>query len=192
VIPRAAPLAVAALAAGGLLGGCGGADPARPAADSQAIRVPTLPARAVPYLESKERALTPTVLAREAGLDTLAGLLAEWGYAGGASRSFQGQSKRLQVVESRTLRFRTAGGAGKFMRIVRGRPGSFLPGAERPRAYRSRGRRGVLIKAAPCTCHMASPAYLGVVASGPTISWLEINGPRATVRALTRLAAQAP
>jgi hypothetical protein len=189
VIRRAGPVAVAALAAGVLLGGCGEADPGRPAA---AERVPTLPARAVPYLESTERTLTPALLARETGLATLAGQLAEWGYAGGASRSFQGQSKRLQVVESRTLRFRTAGGAAAFMRIVGRRPGAFFPGAERPRAFRSRGRRGILIKAAPCTCHMASPAYLGVVAGGPTVSWLEINGPRATVRALTRLAAQAP
>jgi hypothetical protein len=183
--------ALAVLLAGGLLaGGCGGEDEAaRPAG---AVRPPTLPAAAVPYLDSTERALTPAQLGRETRVPALAKRLAGWGFAGGAGRSFQGQSKRLQVVESRTLRFRSAGGASAFLALVRSQPGSFLPGAETPRPFRSRGRRGIVVKAAPCSCHMASPAYLGMLASGPTVSWLEINGPRATVGALRRLAAQAP
>jgi hypothetical protein len=39
---------------------------------------------------------------------------------------------------------------------------------------------------------MATPALLGVVSRGRLVTWLEINGPRATVGALARLAARAP
>jgi hypothetical protein len=172
-----------------VLAGCGSSEPPRPAAT---VRPPALPARAVPYLDSTTRVLTPANLARETRLDALPRQLTQWGFAGATVRTFQGESKRLQVVESRTLRFRSPGGATAFLRLVRANLGAFYPGALTPRPFVSRGRHGLVVKAAPCTCHMASPAYLGVVAAGPTVTWLAINGPRATVRTLTRLAAQAP
>jgi hypothetical protein len=39
---------------------------------------------------------------------------------------------------------------------------------------------------------MASPALVGVASAGRRVSWLEVNGPTASVDALTRLLAQAP
>jgi hypothetical protein len=153
---------------------------------------PALPAAAVPYLESKERALTAAVVAKEAGRPELAARLAEWGYDSGRNRSFQGQSKRLQVVDSRTYRFRTPAGAAAFMRAIRADPEAFFPGAGRQRAFASNGRAGIAVEGLPCACHLAQPAFFAAVADGTTVSSLEINGARATMRALRRLVAQAP
>ena len=64
----------------------------------------TLPARAVPYLPSTLKPLTATLLTREAQAPDLAASLRTWGFQSGSDRYFQGESHRLQVVESRTLR----------------------------------------------------------------------------------------
>jgi hypothetical protein len=60
------------------------------------------------------------------------------------------------------------------------------------RGFSSRGRSGILATAQQCQCHLANPAYLGVVARGDTVTWLEINGPGATPRKLAELLAAAP
>jgi hypothetical protein len=169
------------------LGACGD-DEERPAAPPPR----TLPAAAVPYLESKERPLTAAVVAREAGLPRLAGELAEWGYDAGASRYFQGQSKRLQVVDARAYRFRTPTGAAAFMRVIREHPGAFFPGAGRTRPFASDGRRGIAADGLPCSCHLAQPALFAAVSDGTTVSSLEINGARASRRVLRALVARLP
>jgi hypothetical protein len=182
VLRRRASLAIALV--GVAAAGCGSEQPAPPP--------PTLPASAVPYLESKARTLTRAVVAREAGVPALADRLGEWGFEGGAARYFQGQSRRLQVIDSRTLRFSTPEGAAEFMRFVRDRPAAFFPGAGPVRAFSSEGRRGILVEGLPCACHLATPALFAVLERGTTVTSLEINGPRATVRALRALAAEAP
>jgi hypothetical protein len=188
VLSRRSSVAVLAAAlAGAAPAGCGG--------DERAAAAPppaALAAAEVPYLESRARTLTAQVVAREAADPALAGRLADWGYEGGSSRYFQGQSRRLQVVDSRTLRFRTPAGAASFMRFVRANPGSFFPGAGPVRAFSSEGRRGIVVEGLPCSCHLATPALFSALPRGTTVSTLEINGPRATVRALKALAAAAP
>ena len=153
---------------------------------------PTLSAAAVPYLESKARTLSAAVVAREAGLPWLAGRLAEWGFQSAASRSFQGQSKRLQVVESRAYRFRTPAGAAALMRAIRKQPGAFFAAAGKARGFTSDGRRGIAVEGLPCSCHMAQPAFFAAVSDGATVSSLEINGARASMRSLRALAAKLP
>jgi hypothetical protein len=152
---------------------------------------PALPAAAVPYLDSSARPLTAASVAKEAGVPELAGRLEAWGFDGGSRRYFQGQSRRLQVVDSRALRFRSAAGAAAFVRYVRSRPSEFLAGGGPAKDLEAGGRRGVLILGSPCSCHLATPVLTGVVADGPTVAWLEINGPRATRAALRRLLAGA-
>jgi hypothetical protein len=194
VLPRALLPAVLAAA---MAGGCGGGE-RDGASASGASPVdagpppPTLRAGDVPYLDSRRRVLRAADLAREAALPALTGRLGAWGFEAGASRSFQGQSRRLQVVESRTLRFRSPAGAASFLAFVRAHRGSFFAGSGAPRPFASRGRHGLLLESAPCACHLATPAYLGVVARGSRVSWLAVNGPRASVRALRTLAARAP
>jgi hypothetical protein len=40
---------------------------------------------------------------------------------------------------------------------------------------------------APCACHLANPAFIGVLIQGNDVVWLEINGPDATPALLVRL-----
>jgi hypothetical protein len=185
---RAAAL-TAAVAAAAAMAGCGGV-----AARPPAVRPPppTLPARAVPYLPSSVKPLTEAGLAREVSIPGLAARLERWGFDGGARRYFQGQSRRLQVVDARTLRFGTAAGARSFVAFARAHPGSFLGGAITARPFAAAGRRGFVARAASCACHLATPAFLGVVARDRLVTWLEINGPRASVHALAALTARAP
>jgi hypothetical protein len=182
-VPAAALAALAALVAG-----CGQAEQQR----APGPPPPVLPAQAVPYLPSNERPVTAAWLARETGLPELTGRLEGWGFDAGARRYFQGQSRRLQLVDSRALRFRDAAGAAAFVRYVRTKPASFLGGGKPAGDFESRGRRGIVVKGAPCSCHLATPVLLAVVAGGPTVTWLEINGPRASRKALDALAARAP
>jgi hypothetical protein len=161
------------------------------ACGSEAAPPAALPAAAVPYLESSAKPLTPAGLAKEFGVPDLAGRLEEWGWDDGSRRYFQGQSKRLQVVDSRAMRFDSADGAAEFLRYVRERPATVLAGGTAATALSVGARRGWLVVGAPCSCHLATPVLTGVVADGATVTWLEINGPRATRRALRRLLARA-
>jgi hypothetical protein len=179
----------AALAAAVVLAGCGTAEQQQQAAGPPP---PALPAKALPYLQAKARTLSAATLARETGAPGLRQKLDSWGYRAGFARSFQGDSRRLKVVESRTLRFATPDGAAAFMTAVRAKPPAYYPGGLTAHDFASRGRRGIVVRAMSCSCHMANPAFLGVVARGGTVTWLEISGPRASVRALRRLADQAP
>jgi hypothetical protein len=179
---------VATLAAAVLTAGCGADAPAQ----SNAAPPAALPAAAVPYLDSRASALSASGIAHEAQLPDLAGRLAGWGFEAGARRYFQGQSKRLQVVDARSLRFRDAAGASAFVGYFGDHAPSFFGGAGPPKAFASRGRHGVVVEGAPCACHLATPSYLGVVADGPLVTWVEINGPRASLKALHSLADRAP
>jgi hypothetical protein len=153
---------------------------------------PTLPARAVPYLPSSVKLLGSTVLAREVREPVLATYLGTWGFVGGSDRYFQGESRRLQVVDSRTLRFERAGGATAYVGFMRAHASTILGSFPVVKAFVSRGRSGFLAVAQQCQCHLANPALLAVLARGGVVTWLEINGPGADKRQLTRLLAGAP
>jgi hypothetical protein len=153
---------------------------------------PTLSPHAVPYLPSRVHPLTGTALAHEAGLRRLRSQLRSWGFVTGADRYFQGESRQLQVVDSRALRFRSATGAGEFVAFVRRHASVYLGSYPGIRSFSSRGRSGILATAQPCTCHLANPAFLAVVSRGRAVTWLENNGPGATRQRLTRLIAAAP
>lgn len=154
--------------------------------------VPTLPASAITYLPSTVKPLSATSLAREAQAPTLRGELTGWGFIAGRQRYFQGESRRLQVVDSRTLRFRRGAGARAFVAFVRSHLTPYLGGFAVVRPLTSAGRTGFVATAQECQCHLANPAYLAAVAHGGTVTWLEINGPRASRRLLAALLARAP
>lgn len=162
------------------------------AACGSASAPPTLAASAVPYLPSSARALTLAGLAREAGDPGLSARLKAWGYRAGEQRYFQGESRRLQVVDSRTFRFGSAAGAGAFVTFARAHVNVFLGSFPTLRPLAADGRRGFLATGQPCQCHLANPAFLAVLARGATVTWLEINGPRATVQELDALLRRAP
>ena len=152
----------------------------------------TLPAAAVSYLPSATKPLTVISLAREAQAPSLQTRLHGWGFQAGADRYFQGESRRLQVVDSRTLRFRGAAGAASFVAFMRTHLGAFLGSSPRIARFAVGARGGFLATGQECQCHLANPSFLALVASGGTVTWLEINGPRATRHALAALIARAP
>lgn len=176
-----------AVLAAAVLCGCGGSAPAAPPPPP-----PVLPAAAVAYLPSKARPLTAADLTGETVAPGLAAGLARWGYVTGAQRLFQGPSKTLQVVVSRTLDFRSPAGAAAYVRFVH-RKATAVFGAVPTQAPLVAGpRRGWTITLAPCACHMASPALVGVASAGRRVSWLEVNGPTASAGVLAGLLAKAP
>jgi len=176
-----AALAVAALC------GCGGSSPAAPPQPP-----PVLPAAAVSYLPSKARPLTAHDLTHESTAPGLASGLARWGYVVGAQRLFQGQSKTLQVVVSRTLEFRSPSGAAAYVRFVHRQATAVFGAVPTQEPLVAGSRRGWTITLAPCACHMASPALVGVASAGRRVTWLEVNGPTASAGVLARLLAKAP
>ncbi len=173
-----------AVLAGTVVTGCG--------SSAAAGRPPTLPAGAVPYLTSAVKPLSPGRLAREAGDPKFAGRLRHWGFEAGADRYFQGESRRLQMVDSRTLRFRGSPGATAFMTFMRTHLDPILGSFAQVSGYLSGGRRGILAVAQECQCHLANPTFLAVVVRGGIVSWLEINGPGATRRRVKALLGRAP
>ncbi len=197
MIGRLVALGLAALALAAA-SGCGsssssssGANPgSSPAA---AVLPPTLPAAAVPYLPSVHKPLTAAFLAREAEVPSLTVRLSGWGYQAGADRYFQGESKRLQVVDSRTLRFRDSAGASAYVAFMRAHLSPILGSFPEVRTFTADAAgRGILAAGQECQCHLANPSFLALVAHGPTVTWLEINGPGATRRGLDALIARAP
>lgn len=159
---------------------------------TRAGAINTLPAHAVPGLPSTLTVLTPAFLAKETQASPLPVRLRSWGFIAGARRYFQGESRMLQLVDSRTLRFHGAAGATAFVGFLRTHLNTYVGSFAQTRRYSSRGRSGFLAVAQACRCHLANPTYLAAVSAGGTVTWLEINGPGATRRRLAALLAHAP
>jgi hypothetical protein len=182
-------LGAIALAAAAACGG-GATDTAGGGAAAQAP--PVLEAAAVAYLPSTAHRLTAQRLAREIRRPALAGDLARWGFVAAAERSFQGESHRLNVVDSRTLQFSRPSGARAYVAFVRAHVADYLGSYPTVSPFASAGRSGWRFRAQSCACPGATPLWLGVASAGPRVTWLEINGPDATAKTLRTLAARAP
>jgi hypothetical protein len=150
-----------------------------------------LPTAAVTGLAVVTQPLTGRDLQKDSTASDLAARLAGWGYIGGWQRTFQGESRRLTLVVSRSLQFRTSPGAASFVAYMHQRVGSFYPFALTS-PLSMPGRSGWVIRPPLCGCHMATPLVVGVTAQGRKVSWLEINGPQASTRVLTQLLAHTP
>jgi hypothetical protein len=162
------------------------------ACGSAPTRVATLSAAAVPTLPSTRTTLTPAFLARETQAPPLRGRLETWGFIAGARRYFQGESRTLQLVDSRTLRFRGAAGATAFVGFLRSHLNSYVGSFAHIRPFTAQRRSGFLAVGQECQCHLANPTYLAALSARGTVTWLEINGPGATPKRLTALLARAP
>jgi hypothetical protein len=200
MIRRLVALGLAALALAAA-SGCGSSAGANSSSNSNhgsssaaaPVLPPTLPPAAVPYLPSVHKPLTAAFLAREAEVPSLTVRLSGWGYEAGADRYFQGESKRLQLVDSRTLRFRDPAGASAYVAFMRAHLSPILGSFPKVRRFIANAAGpGILATGQECQCHLANPSFLALVARGPTVTWLEINGPGATRRGLDALIAQAP
>jgi hypothetical protein len=150
-----------------------------------------LPKHAIAGLPEVTKALTPTDVQKDSSLHGLAAKLRHWGFQGGWQRTFQGESRRLTLVVSRSLKFGSRAGATAFVTYLGRHVDSFYPFAvSKPLALA--GQTGWLIKPPLCACHMAQPLYVGVTNAGRQVRWLEINGPRASGALLGSLLAAEP
>ncbi|MGN6678963.1 MAG: hypothetical protein ACTHKL_14455 [Streptosporangiaceae bacterium] len=178
--------AAATVAIAAALAGCGATPQhARPVSG-------VLGKHAIAGLPQVTRALTPADVQKDSSLRGLAGKLRRWGYLTGWQRTFQGESRRLTLVVSRSLTFRTDAGASAFVRYLGQHVDSFYPFATSKPLMLAGQRSGWLIKPPMCACHMAQPLYAGVTTAGHQVRWLEINGPRASGAMLASLLAAVP
>jgi hypothetical protein len=164
------------------------------AARAQKVDVPLLASSAVPHgLSHQDRRLEGSDLVREAhGAGGIAGLVDGWQLLGAGERSFRGTTRDLTSVVSRTLDFAAPAGAAGFVAFVRDHPDTYLGPVKTSRAVDTGGRRGVVLTARGCGCHGETPLLLYVASEGSRVSWVMINGPRATTARALRLGAAAP
>ena len=87
------------------------------------------------------KALTATDVQKDSSRPDLAARLRRWGYRGGWQRTFQGESRRLTLVVSRSLTFGTGTGAAAFVAYLEGHINAFYPFAiSKPLAVAGPGR----------------------------------------------------
>jgi hypothetical protein len=156
--------------------------------DSGNSEVGVLPTSAVPELPSTTEEVTAEDLAADfgAGGPSFAGFLL------GRERVFQGQSHDLDRVVSRTLSFQDATDAHAYLAYFRSHLPLVYGTGTIATPLDSEGRRGFLIDPAACACHRAEPTLTALVAKGPRVTYLEINGGGAKRDRLESLLAQAP
>ena len=180
----AAVLAIAAVAP---IVGCGSAAPRHSLPVSG-----VLGKHAIAGLPEVTRGLMSADVQKDSGLHGLTGKLRQWGFQNGWQRTFQGESRRLTLVVSRSLTFRQQAGARAFVTYLGRHVDSFYPFATSKPLVIAGQRAGWLIKPPLCACHMAQPLYAGVTTAGRQVRWLEINGPRASGAMLASLLSAVP
>ena len=164
--------------------GCGSASSVGQSGATGPLQV--LAASAVPGVPSTTRPLTVDLLSKDAAIPGLGSRFASWGYVDGVERTFQGQSRHLTFVDSRALEFQDAGGAEAFVAFVHDNASAYF-GVAAMQQLSAQGRPGWQFTPSACACHMANPVVVGVVSSGSSVAWLEINGPDATSALLLSL-----
>jgi len=150
-----------------------------------------LPASAVPYLPSTAQVLDASSLAHQDALPAVADRLSGWGFRSAAQRTFQGQSKHLQIVISRTVQFDSPAGARAYLNYLRANANTVY-GVSTQQPQRNRGRSGVVVHPQACACHMAAATFMGLLQDGSRVSYLSLTGPKASASLLQQLETLAP
>jgi hypothetical protein len=169
------PAIVAAVA---FFAGCG---------ESASPELPVLPPSALPGLSSAAEPVSADDLAADFGAGAEVSNLVD-----GRERVFQGESHDLDRVVSRTLEFEDGASAQAYMDYFHSHlADAYGPGTSAS-PIESKGRQGYLIDPAACACHRAEPTLAALVAEGPRVTYLEVNGGGAKRDRLEELLAQAP
>jgi hypothetical protein len=138
-----------------VLAGCG-------ADEEHAVAAPpTLPASALPDLESRARTLDVETVAEDAlEPDELAQLLGDAGFVTGSEREFSGRTKTFDHVIARSLRFDSVDGADSYLGWL-GQHGDDILGAADPAQVAPLGESSVAYTLARCgTCKKELPTFL--------------------------------
>jgi len=170
--------------------GCAGRAESRSASPpARPVEMRVLATSAVPGIPSKTTRLSLGSLAADASIPGIASTIASFGYREGRERTFQGESRSLTLVVSRSLVFGDAAGARRYLAFVHANALPYFGAGVDVHPLMSHGRAGWEFVPPACACHEAAPAYVGVLPEGSEVTWLEINGPEATKRLLLRLLA---
>ncbi|HEX5016295.1 MAG TPA: hypothetical protein VFX15_01775 [Actinomycetes bacterium] len=107
--------------------------------------------------------------------------LARNGFLGGFVRDLRGRARDITGADSRVLLFASSQGAAEFSAFVAGAPDPFFGGPSKVKGLTVGGRSGYLIEPPICDCPGAYPVYVGIVADGPRLLWLQLTGPRVSI-----------
>lgn len=162
---------------------CGAEEAASPAAPT------TLPAAALPELDSRARTLDAASLADDAfEPDALAALLSEGGYVTGREREFSGKTATFDHVVARTLVFESRDGAEAYLGWVRGH-GDEVLGRAAPAKVVPPGEGGVAFTLERCgTCKKELPTFLAAWRREATVLTLLAAGDGADAASFSALA----
>jgi hypothetical protein len=129
--------------------------------EQTAAAPPTLPATALPELDSRARALDTNVLAEDAlDAEELTTVLDDAGFLSGTEREFSGRTKTFDHVVARSLRFESAEGADAYLHWLEGHGDDFL-GAAEPAELQPPGESTVAYTLVRCgTCKKELPTFL--------------------------------
>ncbi len=159
---------------------CGGAE-------ERAEPPPTLPATALPELESHERTLDAGALAEDAFEPGPLAELVDGALLGGREREFSGRTRTFDHVVARTLVFSDADGAAAYLGWFREHADELLGPVERA-ALAPPGEEGVAFTLVRCgTCKKELAALLAGWRRGTTVFTLLASGSGANERRFARL-----
>ena len=149
----------------------------------------TLPAAALPELDSRARTLGAAALAADSFEPAaLEALLSEGGYLTGREREFSGKTLTFDHVVARTLVFETENGAEAYLGWVRGHGDEFL-GRAVPAKVAPPGEGGVAFTLERCgTCKKELPTFLAAWRRGETVLTLLAAGSGADAASFSTLA----
>ncbi|MGH3021713.1 MAG: hypothetical protein ACRDNR_16375 [Gaiellaceae bacterium] len=162
---------------------CGAEEATRPATPA------TLPAAALPELDSRARTLDVASVADDAfEPDALAALLSEGGYVTGREREFSGKATVFDHVVARTLVFESRQGADAYLGWVRGH-GDEVLGRAAPAKVAPPGEDGVAFILERCgTCKKELPTFLAAWRREATVMTLLAAGDGADAASFSALA----
>jgi hypothetical protein len=140
-----------------------------------------------PGLVATTAEVTPASMQSEGTVQGVADELTASGFVAGRQRTFQGPSKDLTLVRDREFLFESAQGAQQYLDSVRAKATAYFGEATGVSEIHSGSRTGYLFVPPECACHGANPVLTAVLADGPRLSWVTINGPMATKQRLQQV-----
>jgi hypothetical protein len=149
------------------------------AVEQQQARRQLVDAAELPQLTPRARMIDQQDFVDEAEVDGLEEQLVADGFRGGVERTFRGRSRQVTGAESRVLVFTTPSGASSFTDYLASNPDPFFGGPSVVSPLRAGDAKGALVVPPMCDCPGAYPLYVGVVADGDRMLWLQLTGPEA-------------
>jgi hypothetical protein len=148
----------------------------------------TLPAAALPQLDSRVRSLDTQALAADAlRPDALVDILAAAGYVAGREREFSGRTRVFNHVVARTLVFEREEGGERYLDWL-SRHGRDLLGRAAPARLSTPGKSGVALTLVPCgACKNELPTFLAGWRRGATVLSILAAGPGANPERVSAL-----